>query len=103
MFEFLGIMLGIAIRNTFPMPFRFPDSIYRRILREESNDDLVMSSDVVEELRHDLRQVDRVAYDLLEAVRKCESEGVSNQDEFEEMFGSQLLWTTNSVRVLLWH
>ena len=50
MFEFLGIMLGIAIRNTFPMPFRFPESIYRRILRDERTDDLVMSSDVVVEV-----------------------------------------------------
>ena len=96
MFEFLGNVLGIAIRNTFPMPFRFPDSIYRRILREESNDDVVMSSDVVEELRHDLRQVDRVAYDLLEAVRKCESEGVTNQDEFRRC-SEVNFWTTNSV------
>ena len=92
MFEFLGIMLGIAIRNTFPMPFRFPELIYRRILRDDESSELV-----VDHVEQDLRQVDQVAYDLLEAVRKCESEGVTNQDEFEEMFGSQLLWTTNSV------
>jgi len=87
MFEFLGIVMGIAIRNKFPLPFRFPQYVYRRLLRSE----LLHSKD-------DIGQVDLTTHEFLDAIERCDtSDGVSDDETFQTHFEGQLQWTTTSV------
>ena len=80
MMEFVGKLMAMSIRAKLALPFSFPSLVYKKILREEVT-------------LEDLRAVDVITCSLLEAVRHCESDGITNQDQFSEKYGDKLRFT----------
>jgi hypothetical protein len=80
MMEFVGKIMAMSIRAKLALPFNFPSLVWKKILRE----------DVTLE---DLRAIDVITCSLLEAVRHCENDGITNQELFREKYGDKLRFT----------
>jgi len=89
MFEFLGIVMGIAIRNKFPLPFRFPSFLYRRVLQHQS----------APFVRGDLAQTDYLTHEYLENIESgvLEHDDIDGSAQFRAQFNGRLFWTASSV------
>jgi len=83
MFEFLGIIMGMAIRMKFPLPFRLPSLAWKRVLNQGPS-------------AADLSQIDRHLALLLDKIRNCEKDGITSEALFEDAFGCRLSWAVES-------
>ena len=77
MFEFVGRLMGMALRAKLCLPFEFPSLIWKSLVGEEITFD-------------DLLAVDGITCRLLEAVRHCENDGVVDQESFALKYGDKL-------------
>jgi hypothetical protein len=82
MFEFIGKIMGMSLRVKLSLPFDFPPIIWKKIVGEDIDID-------------DLRTMDAITYSLLEAVRNCHHDGITNQELFNEKYGDKLRFMYN--------
>lgn len=80
MMEFVGKIMAMSIRAKLALPFNFPSLVWKKILKEEVTIE-------------DLRAIDVITCSLLEAVRHCENDGITNHELFREKYGDKLRFT----------
>jgi hypothetical protein len=77
MMEFVGKLMGMSLRAKLALPFNFPPLIWKKILNEAVDAD-------------DLRSFDAITWNLLNTLRYCESDGITNQELFHEKYEDKL-------------
>lgn len=75
MFEFVGKLVAMSIRAKLCIPFEFPALIWKKIVGETV-------------LVDDLVGIDAIGCRLLSAVRFCERDGITTEEQFNERFHS---------------
>jgi hypothetical protein len=80
MMEFVGKLMGMSLRAKLALPFNFPPFVWKKILQE----------DVTPE---DLRSFDAITWSLLDTLRNCETDGIVNQELFNEKYEDKLRFT----------
>ena len=82
MYEFVGKLMACSLRAKLMLPFEFPSIIWKLICGEELN-------------LADLNAHDAISCQLLEALRKCDEDGIKNQEMFSAKYSDTLRWTYN--------
>lgn len=76
MFEFIGQLMGASLRCKMCLPFEFPSIIWKKLSGEPVSGE-------------DLLQFDFYTHKLLDAVRHCEREGITDQPSFAAKFNDK--------------
>ena len=82
MFEFVGRLMAMSLRAKLCLPFEFPSIVWKQLVGEEVGLD-------------DLMAIDAITCHLLDAVRKCEEDGILNEEIFADKYGDKLRWSYN--------
>lgn len=82
MFRFVGKLIGMSIRVKLCLPISFPPVVWK----------LLLDADVGAE---DLMAIDMITYKYLEAIRNCESDGITDEAMFAAKYGSLLRFVYN--------
>ncbi len=82
MFEFVGKLMACSLRAKLMLPFEFPSMVWKLLCGEE----LTLA---------DLSAMDAISCQLLEALRKCDEDGIINQETFFAKYSDTLRWTYN--------
>ena len=83
MFEFIGRLMGTSLRAKLCLPFEFPSIIWKRLAGDEVNDD-------------DLLAIDAISFRQITDIMNCEKDGITDDDMFEEKFGSHFFTVLGS-------
>lgn len=76
MYEFVGKLLGISLRTRGDFPFAFPSLVWKQLIGQRLD-------------RSDLEDTDAMFMQMLDGIRNCESDGISDQEEFERAFQNE--------------
>jgi hypothetical protein len=82
MYEFLGRLMGSSLRAKLGLPFQFPSIVWKKLIGEDVN---------VE----DLMNFDALTYKLIDAIRHCERDGITDQSAFSAKYNDQLRFIYN--------
>ena len=75
MFEFLGKMMGISLRNKMCLPFSLADVVYKRLIGQNLQPS-------------DLKTIDQSFCEFIETLQHCETrQGITCDEMFLEMYG----------------
>ncbi|KAG5176468.1 hypothetical protein JKP88DRAFT_196590 [Tribonema minus] len=77
---FVGRLMGISLRTRLALPFELPSLVWKRLIGLDANLD-------------DLRAIDNITCQFLEAIRTCEHEGIHSDAAFDAQYGDKLVFT----------
>ena len=78
MYEYVGKLMGVSLRNKMYLPFAMADIVYKQLLGKELS-------------YLDLKNIDLHFYESIDAVRNCKNkDNEMDEDIFTDIFGSIL-------------
>lgn len=82
MFEFVGKLMAMSLRAKLMLPFEVTSIVWKCICEEPRTIE-------------DLREIDSISVQLIETLRGCEEDGITDKDSFAMKYGDKLHWTYN--------
>ena len=79
MFEFVGRLMAMSLRVKLCLPFELPSIVWKKFVGEQVTFE-------------DLTAIDAITCSLLDAIRKCEQDGVCDEEAFTAKYGDKLRW-----------
>lgn len=83
MFSFVGVLMGVSLRRQASLPFAFPSVVWKRLLGVDVD-------------RDDLRAMDEIAVEFLDAIEHCEKDGITSEAAFAEAY-DELFFTITAT------
>lgn len=77
MFEFMGRLMGMSLRSTLCLPFELPSIVWKHFVGEMITTE-------------DLLAIDAITCRFLEGVRRCEDDGIEDQETFSAQYQDKL-------------
>jgi hypothetical protein len=79
-FAFMGRLMGISLRANLALPFELPSLVWKRLIGLEAGMD-------------DLRAIDNITCQFLQALRSCDEDGIDCDNAFNEHYSDKLTFT----------
>ena len=87
MLECVGLLMGMSLRAKLCLPFDFPSLVWRQLLGQPVG-------------VADLEGVDSLTVQFLDALRRCEEDGLADDASFAEKYSLSFTTTTSDGRVV---